>query len=164
MHSRICQIENAPVCEENRITEDAYIGDHWFTERIADYIDNDEDRDASLQRLKERLAAGAEHIEYFADDEVEGFVLREGFHTAYFAAEYEAFTKKLRDFCEKLSPESYADGSLNAAMFSLESAYDDEYGFYVDSDETSLVTLNRFLRCARPDTRYYFGGTVDYHF
>ena len=34
---------------------------------------------------------------------------------------------------------------------------------HVDSDETGLVTLNGFLRHAKPDTRYYFGGTVDYH-
>ena len=91
-------------------------------------------------------------------------MLKEGFHTAYFASEYEAFTKELHAFCEKLSSESYANGSLNSSLFSLETAYDDEYGFYIDNDETGLVTLNRFLRSAKTDTKYYFGGTVDYHF
>lgn len=164
MHSRIIQIETSPVDEASRITEDAYIGDHWFVERIADYVAEDEDRANTIEWLKESLAAGVAFIRWFSEDDGEGFVLQEGFHKAYFAAEYGAFTETLRNFCEKLSPESYADGSLNSAMFSLKNAYDDEYGFYIDSDENGLVTLNRFLREAKTDTKYYFGGTVDYHF
>ena len=164
MHSRIIQVESFPVSKDNRITEDTYIGDHWFVERIADYVAHDDNRDGTIEWLKESFSAGASFISYFSDETGEGFVLKDGFHTAYFASEYETFTKELHAFCEKLSPESYADGSLNSAMFSLETAYDDEYGFYIDNDETGLVTLNRFLRYAKTDTKYYFGGTVDYHF
>lgn len=164
MHSRIIQIESFPVNEDDRITEDTYIGDHWFVERIADYVAHDDNRDGTIEWLKESFSAATSFIRYFSDETGEGFVLKEGFHTAYFASEYEAFTKELHAFCEKLSSESYANGSLNSALFSLETAYDDEYGFYIDNDETGLVTLNRFLRSAKTDTKYYFGGTVDYHF
>lgn len=164
MHSRIIQIESFPVNEDDRITEDTYIGDHWFVERIADYVAHDDNRDGTIEWLKESFSAATSFICYFSDETGEGFVLKEGFHTAYFASEYEAFTKELHAFCEKLSSESYANGSLNSSLFSLETAYDDEYGFYIDNDETGLVTLNRFLRSAKTDTKYYFGGTVDYHF
>ena len=163
MHSRIIQIESFPVNEDDRITEDTYIGDHWFVERIADYVAHDDNRDGTIEWLKESFSAATSFIRYFSDETGEGFVLKEGFHTAYFASEYEAFTKELHAFCEKLSSESYANGSLNSALFSLETAYDDEYGFYIENDGTGLVTLNRFLRYAKADTKYYFGGTVDYH-
>ena len=86
MHSKIFQIESFPVEENYRITEDNYIGDHWFV---------------------------------------------------------------------------YSN--LEPKMSALNTAYDDRYGFYVDCDDTGLVTLNQFLRQAKPEIRYYFGGTVDYH-
>ena len=164
MHSRIFQIEAFPVDADYRITEDNYIGDHWFVYSVADYVAADEDRTGSLEWLRETLKAGASFIEYFTDEDGEGFILHEGFHAAYFTAEYRAFSASLNSLLEKASPEAFADGGLQSAMFSLEEAYDDKYGFYIDCDEIGLVTLNRFLRQARPETRYYIGGTVDYHY
>ena len=52
MHSRIIQIESFPVNEDDRITEDTYIGDHWFVERIADYVAHDDYRDGTIEWLK----------------------------------------------------------------------------------------------------------------
>lgn len=163
MHSRIYQIESFPVEPDYRITEDNYIGDHWFVYSVADYVANDEDRAGSLGWLKETLAPAAAFIDYFTDDEGEGFILHDGFHNAYFTSEYACFRQALQELLGAASPEAFAGGDLASKMFILESAYDDKFGFYVDSDETGLVTLNSFLRHAKPDTRYYFGGTVDYH-
>ena len=51
MHSKIFQIESFPVEENYRITEDNYIGDHWFVYSIADYVAEDESREQSLEWL-----------------------------------------------------------------------------------------------------------------
>ncbi len=163
MHSRIIQIETFPVDEEYRITEDNYIGDHWFVYSVADYVAPDEDRVGSLEWLKASLTAGSAFIEYFTDDDGEGFILREGFHAAYFTSEFQVFHAQLLSLMENVSPESFADGSMQSAMFLLNEAFDDKHGFYIDCDETNLVTLNSFLRHAKVDIPYYFGGTVDYH-
>ena len=163
MHSRIFQIETFPVDDDYRITEDHYIGDHWFVYSVADYVAEDAGRAASLEWLKETLSPGAEHIEYFNDEEGEGFILLAGFHAVYFAAEYAAFASCLQTLVQKASPESFADASIWPEMLNLGTAYDDKFGFYVDCDDIGLVTLNKFLRYAKPDVRYYFGGTVDYH-
>ncbi len=163
MHSRIFQIETSPVDMDDRITEDTYIGDHWFVYKVADYVVNDEDRNGSLEWFRETLRAASSYIEYFSDQDGEGFILHDGFHSTYFTAEYRAFYASLQALCEKASPEAYTRGDLGAAMYALEDAYDDEYGFYIDCDETGLVTLNNFLRHTKVETRYYFGGTVDYH-
>ena len=66
MHSRIYQIESFPVEPDYRITEDNYIGDHWFVYSVADYVANDEDRAGSLGWLKETLAPAAAFIDYFS--------------------------------------------------------------------------------------------------
>lgn len=54
-------------------------------------------------------------------------------------------------------------------MWQLKDAYEDQFGFYVkDSDDEfncdELVTLTSFLRSAQPNTRYYIGGTLGYHY
>lgn len=163
MYSRIFQIEVFPVGEDYRITVDNYIGDHWFVYSIANYVMEDENRDRSLECLKVALAPGTGFIDYFADDNGEGFILREGFRAAYFSSAYASFQQCLQDLMAATTPEAYASGTLASEMLTLTAAYDDEFGPYVDCDETGLVTINSFLRYAKIDTRYYFGGTVCYH-
>ena len=102
-------------------------------------------------------------ISFVNDDEGEGFVLREGFHAAYFHAEYKAFESCLKDLVEEANADAFVTDGLDMQMYALKNAYDDEFGLYIQSDGTGLVTLNRFLRYAKTDIRYYFGGTVDYH-
>nr|DAW90215.1 MAG TPA: hypothetical protein [Bacteriophage sp.] len=163
MHSKIFQIESFPVEENYRITEDNYIGDHWFVYSIADYVAEDESREHSLEWLKDTLSCAEPFIEFFSDIDGCGFILLDGFHAAYFKREYEGFINALTSLTVTVSPEAFAMGNLEPKMFALNTAYDDRYGFYVDCDDTGLVTLNQFLRQAKPEIRYYFGGTVDYH-
>lgn len=163
MHSRIFQIETSPVDESEFITENDYIGDHWFVYSVADYVVPDENRSVSIEWFKETLSAGSAYVEYFADEDGEGFILHEGFVTAYFENEFKGFTAALQSLAAQATSDAFANGKLSVAMINLETAYDDKFGFYIDCDETGLVTLNRFLRCSQPEVRYYFGGTVDYH-
>lgn len=164
MHSRIIQLETAPVPEEERTESYEYDGEHWFLHSVADYVINDEDRDGTLEWLKQELAPAAEHIDYFTDERGGGLIFHSGFRQAYFSSEYTAFAEALDKLSLAASPTAFADGSMQVLMYNLKSAYDDAYGFYIQNEETSLVTLNSFLRQAKLETRYYFGGTLDYHF
>lgn len=65
MHSRIFQIESFPIDKDCRITEDNYIGDHWFVYSIADYVTEDEDRENSLEWLMDTLSCAESFIEFF---------------------------------------------------------------------------------------------------
>lgn len=163
MHSRIFQIEEHPVAPDDRITEHHYNYDHWFFYNVADYVAEDGNRTASLEWLRNALKTAGSCIEFFTEDNCEGFVLHEGFHAAYFESIYQVFCEKLSSLLEHATLAAFADGSLQPALFAVEEAYDDKYGFYIDSDESGLVTLNKFLRNAKTEKRYYFGGTVDYH-
>ena len=56
--------------------------------------------------------------------------------------------------------ESYPD--LAQTLYDLNNAYADRYGIYIQSSG-DLRPLADFVRVIRPDTRYWFGGSVDYH-
>jgi hypothetical protein len=45
----------------------------------------------------------------------------------------------------------------------LKAAYDDEFGFYVDGDDTGMETFDSFMRYNENNTKFYIGGTMDYH-
>lgn len=163
MHSRIIQLETLPVEDVGRIGPDDFC-DHWFTYSIADYVDNDCDSEDTLNTLKAILGAYPEHVDFFEDDNGKGVIFHEGFTQAYFAGEYVAFRDALKALEAKSTLENFCNGEIAQAMYDLNSAYDDEYGFYIQSSDVGLKTFNRFLRYMKPDTKYYFGGTVDYHF
>ncbi len=163
MHSRIIQIESHPIDDEDLAVASDYWDDHWFTNNIADYTDDDGDRAGSLEWLKETLAAAKEYIEYFVDDDGEGFVFGDGFHAAYFSDAYAGFAAALKALAYKASPATFQDDSISTEMYNLKNAYDDKFGFYIQNYDMGLVTLNKFLRNAKAGARYYFGGTVDYH-
>ena len=42
--------------------------------------------------------------------------------------------------------------------------YGDGGAIFTNNDELGLKTLSRFIRLMKTDSRYYFGGTLDYHF
>lgn len=163
MHSRIIQIESRPLEEDDYITPCAYNDDHWFTHSIADYVTEDEDRAGSIQWFKESLSICSEHIEYFVENGCEGFILHEGFYAAHMKPAFEDFMAQLNQLAKTLDFGTFIAGNLGATLFTLNSTYDDEFGFYIEAGDSCPVTLNHFLRYAKPGIRYYFGGTLDYH-
>ena len=163
MHSKIIQLETLPIEDVGRIGPDDFC-DHWFTNSIADYVDDDYDSEDTLETLKAILSAYPEHVEFFDDDDGKGVIFHKGFTHAYYAGQYGAFREALKALEAKTTLENFCNGDVGQAMYDLNSAFDDEYGYYIQSSDVGLKTLNRFLRYMKPDTRYYFGGTVDYHF
>lgn len=163
MHSKIIQLETLPIGDVGKICQDDFC-EHWFTNSIADYVDEDCDPKDTLDMLRAILGACKDHVEFFEDEDGEGVIFKEGFEHEYFAGEYRAFCDALKALEAEATIENFCNGEIGTAMYRLKETYDDEYGYYIQSSDTGLKTLNRFLRYIKPDTKYYFGGTVDYHF
>lgn len=157
MHGRICQIETHPVTEDDALNIGWNLDD--IKPEIADYVDEDPNPTGSIAWLKENLANRCGDTVTILED---GFILHEGFREAYFQRSYEKFQKCLRKL-ENCSLADFAVGEIGGAMFELRDAYNCRFGDYVWSEDSYLETRDEFMRHAEPEVRYYFGGTLDYH-
>lgn len=166
MHSRIFQIESRFCPEDERITADGFSESSWFLNNIADYIADTapEFRESDVEWLRNRL--GEEKIEW--NPNTESFILREGFKELFFAPHYEKFRKELDLISQHATLENFSTANtlpfdLPYALYKLNSEHDDEFGFYVASNEEPLTTLHQFIRYAEYGKPYYIGGILDYH-
>ena len=157
MHGRIYQIETHPLVPDEALTMSWDLDD--IKPEIADYVDDDPNPTNSISRLKENLANRCGDTIIILDD---GFILREGFREAYFRHAHERFLNELRGL-EKYSLSDFATGQIWEGVFNLNEDYNDRFGDYVWSEENGLETRDEFMRRAKPGIRYYFGGTLDYH-
>ena len=153
MHSRIFQVDTKPISDYDYIEEDNYF-DHWFLNQIADYVSDDYDRDASIEWLAE-CANGCE-----IDHDNNGYYLVVCDKEAYFKNKYDMFVGALN----KLGIPTIDQFVNGIDMWQFESAYDDKFGFYIDSSDFGLITLDEFIRRSNELDKYYIGGVVDYHF
>ena len=154
-------METTPI--NSVIAADDY-SDHWFTSSVADYVDEDYDPVETLTNLRHILGACGKLAEFFEDAEGCGVIFRDGFRDAYFAVGYEAFREALQKLIASSSLDRFCSGTLWQELYDLNTAYDNEVGYYIQNDELGLKTLSRFMRLVKPDVKYYFGGTLDYHF
>lgn len=157
MHSRICQIETHPVTEDDALSLSWNLDD--IKPEIADYVDEDLTPNGTIAWLKENLTARCGDTITILED---GFILHEGFREAYFQRSYEKFQEYLRKI-ENCSLADFAVGKIGGAMFELRDAYNCRFGESVWSEDGYLETRDEFMRHAEPEVRYYFGGTLDYH-
>ncbi len=157
MHSRICQIETHPVTEDDALSLSWNLDD--IKPEIADYVDEDPTPNGTIAWLKENLTARCGDTITILED---GFILHEGFREAYFQRSYEKFQEYLRKI-ENCSLADFAVGKIGGAMFELRDAYNCRFGESVWSEDGYLETRDEFMRHAEPEVRYYFGGTLDYH-
>jgi hypothetical protein len=160
MHSRIYQISKTPIDKEDYIEESNYY-DHWFTNSVADYVDDDTNRDDDIEWLKDCYEKKG--LYFGQDDNGEYFIVED--KTKFFEANFEKFQKELKELSEK-TLDDFMGGEGNMSLYRLKSSYDDEFGFYIDDDGEyhGVATFNRFMRCATVGTKYYIGATIDYHF
>ena len=157
MHSRICQIETHPVTEDDALSLSWNLDD--IKPEIADYVDEDPTPNGTIAWLKENLTARCGDTITILED---GFILHDGFREAYLRRSYEKFQKYLRKL-ENCSFADFAAGEIGGAMFELRDAYNCRFGESVWSEDGYLETRDEFMRHAEPEVRYYFGGTLDYH-
>lgn len=158
MHSRIFQVSKYPIDIEDYIEESNYY-DHWFTSSVADYVNGDTDRENDIDWLKACVEDKGISFSPFGD---EMYLIVED-KIKYFESKFEAFKNALKEL-SIIPIEQFISGECGLSMYRLKEAYDDKFGFYVDSDETYLVTFDDFVRHADVGVKYYIGATIDYHF
>lgn len=152
MHSRIFQVSMSPIKKDDYICEDIYY-DHWFTYQIADYVDDNTDRNEDIKRLSECYNC----LTFSADENGEFFIVDS--KEKYFKSSFEQFTDALKKI-QTYSLEDFATGI--GEMWTLQHAYEDKHGFYIDADG-ELMTLDSFVRRCATGEKYYIGATIDYH-
>ena len=155
MHSRIFQVSEKPIKEENLIKEYQYY--EW---EHADYVSQIETNEGITEDLK-WLQTATKGIEV----DLEARTIKITSKKEYFEEKLEKF----RELAEKLStttqeefisPKSYTDFST------LEDLYNDKYGFYIDDNNEycGLTTLDNWVRYSEENKTYHVGNIFDYHF
>ena len=172
MHECIIQLSERPLAAAEYITENYFDYDHWFMTQIADSVSEIEDRDDVLdafRTLPERQNRFAGLFVPFKDEFGEGFVLRDGFKQMYFGQRYADFKEALNDLCNNNTLEWFIDPlsrdgvKMLNCMRRLDKAWRDEFGTYVIEDYgDDPITFDDFVRSAKCDKKYYYGGILDY--
>lgn len=158
MHSRIYQISKTPIPKCDYIEEDNYY-DHWFTNEIADYVSGGTDRGDDIQWLKECYEEKG--MSFGIDDNGEYFIIED--KTKYFEVNFELFQKALKELSEATF-DDFISGKSGTSLYRLRESYNDKFGFYVDSENCGLETLDEFIRHTDVGVKHYIGATIDYHF
>lgn len=166
MHSRIFQISKNPIKKEDYFSADRYYaGEHeHFVDTIADYVDDDTNRNSDIQWLKECLGS----IVDFNTDENGNTLFTINNKLDYFQNKFTEF-KKLLQQLENITLEDFAgygNMKIKLQMYRIQESYSDKYDFYMDDNHENLglVPLDEFLRSVNEGDTFYIGASVDYHF
>lgn len=157
MHSRIYQISKTPIDECDYIEESHYY-DHWFVGSIADYVNDRTDRNDDIQWLKDCYEERG--ISFGVDDNGEYFIVEDKIQ--YFTPKFEAFQKALRELSTS-TLDDFVNGKSGYPLYSLKSAFNEKFGFYVDGEDINTESFDGFVRYADVGVKYYIGATIDYH-
>lgn len=160
MHSRIFEISTDPIPQEEHMTENDFDYDHWFFHDVADYVTDDANRDSSVEWLFDSLTIGDGLITVDGDS----FILHEGYQAAYWGNRHQAFVQ-LAETLQGIAFEEFAQSGVSVLLYQAEQLHEQKFGLYVVARESGdeLTTLDEFIRYAKAETRYYIGGTIDYH-
>jgi len=163
MHSRIFQITKEKLPKSEWISSNDYY-DHWFTNRIADYVDDDVNRDSDLDWFFSVMEGVVRR------DEKNGNKFKVIDKLEYFRTRHEEFIHALNELQsitirQLAGEEPIKPCGLSYLKYKLDSAYNDEYSFYVDDNHewAGLDTLDEFMRRVHDGDEFYIGGVVDYH-
>ncbi len=163
MHSRIFQIENAPVKKKDYINtgdfEDGFVG------QVADYVADSDSRNDDINWLLgnfeavvdgSNLLIGCSLIDYNPNEE--SIIFKTGFKEAYFKKKFD----ELQKITSQLSLEDFANSPY--LVYQVEKLLGDKFGFYVQMTDNGYQSLDEFIRSeVKENVKYYFGNTLDYH-
>ena len=163
MHSRMFQIEDHPVLEDERMNS-ADFEEHWFTREIADYVTDVPYRDDDVYYFIDGvLLPLGEYVDLFRENGQPVFILHKGFRERYFAKTYERFCVALDKLSSEITLDSFASNQIHSDLYTLRTLYDDRHGIWLYYDH-EIFTLDQWMRSAVEGEKYYFGGVLDYHF
>ena len=158
MHSRIYQINKTPIDRDDYIEESDYY-DHWFINSVADYVNENTNRDEDIMWLKDCYEK--QGVSFGKDDNGEYFVVED--KAKYFESKFENFQKALKEMSEKTLGD-FIVGATDMLMYRIKDSYENKFGFYVEDGDCGLTTFDNFMRSATDGEKYYIGATIDYHF
>ncbi len=159
----IVQLSETPIPQEDKLTPDFFDFEDLIMREVADYVQEDSDPEETIRAFQRELLTGNPCAEPFHEQEERGMWFRKGYQEAYFRRAQAAFVR----LAGKLARETTLDGFIRdkpeGDLFALREAYNERYGWYVYYDSMTM-TLDDFMRHhAKPNVRYYYGGTVYYH-
>jgi hypothetical protein len=150
MHSRIFQIEEAPIDVDDYINEYTF-EESGFVGSVADYVDESRDRPDDIDWLISYIGKyGAVY-----NKKKESIVFNKGFKENYFRQKYDQF----HTYVSKITFEDFVNDSY--VPYKLKTLIEETGGFYVYN--CGWETLDSFIRDMTEGKEYYIGGTVDYH-
>ena len=169
MHSRIFQLSTEPIHTSDYISEYHYDCEHWFFD-IADYVcSHRAERNSDIEWLKQCYKG----ITFGTDEHGEYLIVEN--KAEYFQPKFDKFKTVLVENFQNCTLEQFIKG-YNQALFMLNDAHNDKYGFYADVSgkinmwdneicniDSELYTFDGFVRDAISNQKYYIGGTLDYH-
>ena len=157
MHSRIFQVNIAPIDKSDYIDE-SYYYDHWFLNSVADYVNECTNRNDDIKWLKGCYENKG--LSFGKDDNGEYFIVED--KAKYFESNFEEFQKALKELSERTF-DDFINGVSGIYLDRIDNSYDDKYGFYVEDEFRDCASFDRFMRYAAIGTKYYIGATIDYH-
>jgi len=160
VHSRIFQITTKPVQDTEFISESS-LSEHWFVREIADTVSTDNDRTEDIRHLRSWLEP--RNVAVF-DAAGDSFTVLPCGAEAYFAGAYDAFIAARASTLSMGLADFAHGGEFSKAMRLMGNSFNDRFGYYVSSDEFETITFDEFIRSTEAGTRYFIGGTLDYHY
>ena len=150
MHSRIFQVSNKSIAEENFIKESRYDEETKFDYVVTSKIAEDLKWLSSVKGLE--IDVEARTITLVSKED-------------YFKRKYYNFLKLIEEL-HGASLNEFANDSLRFKIYELKQTYEDTTGFYIDDngEEFGLVTLDEWVREVEEGRVAHVGQTFDYHF
>ena len=155
MHSRIYQISENPIEEENLIEEYRY--DEWDK---ADYVVK-ETSETDIESDLEWVQTANKGLQVNKEKKTITIVSKK----EYFEDKHEKFRELAREL-SFISMDDFMSGKEYFKFYDLECAYEEKHGFYVDDNDEyiGLTNLDNWVRNAEEGKEYYIGNIFDYHF
>lgn len=159
MHSRIFQLSKKPISENEYMQLSDYY-DHWFTNEIADSID-ESDRYNDIQWLQFEYSEGI-----ICGEDDSGYYIVVKNKENLFTTKFESFKRYVNDLQKASLDDFINSATISAKMYQLQESYNDKFAFWVvlKDEYDSILTFDEFIRYCETDTKYYIGNTIDYHY
>lgn len=151
MHSRIIQLSESFIGEEDYINEEVLI-DNGFVNGMIDYVSSETDRENDIEWF-------VQYLQQFGCVEYDGekIVFKKGFKENYFKDRFLQLKSKVAEM-------EFKDFFDSLKLYELMKLIKHNYGFYVYIHDY-YYNLDDFVRyILKEDVEYYFGTTLDYHY
>lgn|SRR5699024_7753412 len=155
MHSRIYQISKEPIVKDDYVSEDLFY-DEIFN-HVADYVTEETNREDDINWLVGSLS----DLPYTFNQDEKSIVFHPGFKEAYFESDF----IKFKSLTANMTLDSFSNNNIDGMnLYRIIKCINDKFGFYTIDDDNMVQTMDEFIRDIEENTKYFIGGTLDYHF